>query len=294
MNSAISKLAELIWKAGVFRFWHRKTYWADRTWVYFCSQDEERVRESVAQGNREMPRMLRFSCKSRLTFTPSLADRTLAVNLQHTHHTPYTDRQLSTEVVEFIQARNAVATPGEIHRDLQVSRPLGWQSATAHQIYYLWQQSNSSIWRRDEDPLASAQTLLSEHKECTSSLYISANLRAVAFYVSDAIGTLASRTKELAMDATFGTKDMAMDLFAVLAEVDGTGVPLAYCFTELFKDNSSGVRNAEPGATTGILEFLRPLQASGFDPTFFGTDKDSSEISAIRQVWPRTTIQLCF
>ncbi|KAH8656329.1 hypothetical protein BGZ61DRAFT_500287 [Ilyonectria robusta] len=213
--------------------------------------------------------MARFPCKSRLTFKPALGDRTLAVNLQHIYHTPYTDRQLSPAVVEFIQARNAIATPG-------------WQSATPSQVYYLWQQSNSSIWRRDQDPLASAQILLSEHQECTSSLYFSENLRAIAFYVSDAIRILASRAKELAIDATFGTNNMGMDLFAVLAEVDGTGVPLAYCFTELFKDNDRGVRRAKPGASTGILEqFLRPLQTSGFDPTFFGTDKD------------RTTIQLC-
>ena len=129
-------------------------------------------------------------------------------------------------------------------------------------------------------------------------LYYSANLRAAAFYVSDAIGTLASRTKELAMDATFGTNKMAMDLFAVLAEVDGTGVPLAYCFTELFKDNSSGVRNAEPGTTTGILEqFYDCFKLLGLirpSLELTKTDKDSSEISAIRQVWPRTTIQLCF
>jgi hypothetical protein len=97
------------------------------------------------------------------------------------------------------------------------------------------------------------------------------------------------------MDANFGTNNMAMDLFAVLAEVNGTGVPLAYCFTQLFKDNDRGVRRTEPGALTAILEqFLRPLQASGFNPTFFGTDKDSSEISAIRPVWPGTTIQLCY
>ena len=69
---------------------------------------------------------------------------------------------------------------------------------------------------------------------------------------------------------------MAITLFVVLAEVDGTGVPLAYCFMNTFKDNGHGIRRAEPGATTAILDhFLRPLQDSRFDPTFFGTDKAS-------------------
>ena len=63
----------------------------------------------------------------------------------------------------------------------------------------------------------------------------------------------------------------------------------------MFKDNSQGVRQADPGATTNLLDqFLRPLCEAGFNPTFFGTDKDFSEISAIRQVWPNATIQLCY
>ena len=43
-------------------------------------------------------------------------------------------------------------------------------------------------------------------------------------------------------------------LFAVLAEVDGTRVPLAYYFMDTFKDNGHGIRRAEPGATTAILD----------------------------------------
>lgn len=102
--------------------------------------------------------------------------------------------------------------------------------------------------------------MLLEHLECTLSLYSIANLRAIAFYVSDSINTLVSRVKELSINATFKTNNIAIDLFAVLAEVDSTGVLLAYCFTELFRDNSRGIRRAESGALTAILEqFLRPL-----------------------------------
>jgi hypothetical protein len=39
------------------------------------------------------------------------------------------------------------------------------------------------------------------------------------------------------MDATYGTNNAGVELFAVLAEVDGTGVPLAYCLVEVFEDN---------------------------------------------------------
>jgi hypothetical protein len=295
LNSAINMLAEVIWRKGGFRFWHRRTKPETLTYVYFCSQDGDRVPDSMATGQRDAPRMERFSCQSYLTFIPSFEDRSLTITLRHSYHTLYTDRQLSPEVLEFVRARNAFSTPAEIYKDLQAAQPSGWELATSQQVYYQWQQANSKIWRRDPDPLVSAQRLLSEHPGYKSSMYFTLNVRGMAFYISDSISALTSRTKELAIDATFGTNNMAMTLFAVLAEVDGTGVPLAYCFMDTFKDNGHGIRRAEPGATTAILDqFLRPLQDSGFDPTFFGTDKDFSEIAAIRQVWPNARIQLCY
>ena len=44
-----------------------------------------------------------------------------------------------------------------------------------------------------------------------------------------------------------------------------------------------------------ILEqFLRRIQQAGFSPTFFGTDKDLSEINAIKHVWPKAKHQVCY
>src|ERR1700761_4865619 len=95
MTNAISKLAEIIWNKGGFRFWHRTTIRKDRTYIYSCSQDAERAPKSVAQGQRDAPRMERFSCRSQLVFRPSLGDRNLTVILKHTYHIPYRDHQLS-------------------------------------------------------------------------------------------------------------------------------------------------------------------------------------------------------
>ena len=100
---------------------------------------------------------------------------------------------------------------------------------------------------------------------------------------------------KLAIDATHGTNNSALNLYAVLAEHDGTGVPLAYLFVGNARD-ASPVDSAI-GAATNIFEpFLRGLQSvnSQLNPTFFGCDKDFSEINAIRQVYPSVTIQLCY
>ena len=54
-----------------------------------------------------------------------------------------------------------------------------------------------------------------------------------------------------------------MDLFVVLAELDGTGVPLAYLFVETLA-SGGGVKSIDPGAMPHVLDqFLRPLKISG-------------------------------
>ena len=95
------------------------------------------------------------------------------------------------------------------------------------------------------------------------------------------------------MDATFGTNNAGMDLFAILAELDGTGIPLAYCFVQTISVEDT--RHSGPGALTAILDqFLRVLKSEGLDPAFFGVDKDFSEIAAVKQVFPSAKVQLCF
>lgn len=46
--------------------------------------------------------------------------------------------------------------------------------------------------------------------------------------------------------------------------------------------------------TCVLRQLLQPLKVKGFNPTFFGCDKDRSEIAAIRLVWPDASIQLCY
>ena len=72
-----------------------------------------------------------------------------------------------------------------------------------------------------------------------------------------------------------------MDLYAVLAELDGTGAPMAYLFVK--KDRLTGTAPTG-GITQILLKFLRPLQERIIAPLFVGCDKDMSEITAIQQI----------
>jgi hypothetical protein len=51
--------------------------------------------------------MERFKCESRLILNPSFEQRAMEISIHHHYHTPYSDRSLSSEVVDFIQERMA-------------------------------------------------------------------------------------------------------------------------------------------------------------------------------------------
>ena len=74
--------------------------------------------------------------------------------------------------------------------------------------------------------------------------------------------------KEVAMDGTFGTNHSGMDLFALLAEFDGSGFPLGYFFVETISVERD--RPSVAGALAGSIEqLLQVFKDSGLKPSFF-------------------------
>jgi hypothetical protein len=228
-----------------------------------------------------------------------LQNRTLSLSIHHEWHEPYEDIQLSPMVQELIQSRVSTKTPSEIYRELR-DIPEG-KLVTRHQVYYIWQKANAEIWQRDPDPFISATMLLSEDNgyQHHHGVFTAGNVRALAFFAPKPIKRLAKSATQL-VDATFGTNSGGMDLFAVLAELEGTGVPLGYCLVELLKPpqaNSVQTKplRADPGAMTNVIQqFLERLKAFGLNPRCFAVDKDPAEIAAVTAVWPGIKIQLCY
>lgn len=84
-------------------------------------------------------------------------------------------------------------------------------------------------------------------------------------------------TKEVAINATYGTNNAGIQKFVVLAKLDGTEAPLAYFFFE--KDVT--LASVFLGTLTQILDqFLRYLCQAGLFPSFLCCDKDKSELNA--------------
>ena len=295
------ELSDIIWKAGGFRFKHTGTN-QNFAYTYHCSQDLMHARSYQsaveAEKQRDGRSMARFPCKSKLNMRPCLQDRTLSLSIHHEWHTPYEDIELPPMVQGLIISRVSSRTPSEIYRELRDIAEA--RTVTRHQVYYLWQKANSEIWRRDADPLVSATMLLSEDHRYRDhhSIFTAGNVRALGFFASEPIARVTKTTPQLVMDATYGTNSGGMDLFAVLAEVEGTGVPLAYCLVELVKpQNPTDTKpfRAVPGAMTCVIQqFLERLKGYGLNPRSFAIDKDPAEIGAVHAVWPGLTIQLCY
>src|SRR6202008_5025746 len=69
----------------------------------------------------------------------------------------------------------------------------------------------------------------------------------------------------------------------VLGSVRGAGFPVAYMLVK----NQVGVKDAQFQA---VRKFLRELKERGLRPKFFHSDKDWSQIKAIRSLWPESQI----
>ncbi|KAE8181682.1 hypothetical protein CF328_g8764, partial [Tilletia controversa] len=177
--------------------------------------------------------------------------------------------------------------------------PVETDKTTQKQVYYWWRQRSSAIWRPHDNAFLSAMASIQQDQTTAGSAPPSANVsarlieshgqvRGMMLLAEGLIETLAASTIEISMDGTFGTNNAGHELLGVLAEMDGTGVPLAYCFLDT-RDLP------EDGCKINIIkEVLNALKDRGIDPQFVGCDKDSAEIAAFRSVWPQSKIQLCY
>ena len=78
-----------------------------------------------------------------------------------------------------------------------------------------------------------------------------------------------------------------MELFAGVADMLGKGLPLAYLFI------STEVDAAPYTNQTALIAWMGAIRALGIDPEFTLSDKDQSEINALKHVWPQAKHQLC-
>jgi len=78
-----------------------------------------------------------------------------------------------------------------------------------------------------------------------------------------------------------------MELFAGVADMLGEGLPLSYLFI------TTDANAAPYTKQTALIAWMGAIRSLGIDPQFVLSDKDQSEINALKRVWPQAKHQLC-
>ncbi|RDX40007.1 hypothetical protein OH76DRAFT_1366849 [Lentinus brumalis] len=237
-----------------------------------------------------------FDCHGWLFITVSETSDTATVKLSHRlAHVYYYPIDLPNDVVDLIQ-NNPNMTVNQLWTDIlkQHPEPLFERKS----VYAKWAQQDRLRWKRDDDELKSARILLDEAKAGGShaELYtVEAvdlpeveGFTALAFALPNILRKWGGRIREIALDSAWNTNGSGFELYALLGEVYGSGIPLGY----LLLRSSAGVKGGKEQFLTHFLGAIRDkwnIQAH-----FTLTDKDWSEINACRASYPDAKHQLCY
>ncbi|KAL3697968.1 hypothetical protein R1sor_012044 [Riccia sorocarpa] len=105
-----------------------------------------------------------------------------------------------------------------------------------------------------------------------------------------------STVKEVLTDSTSKTNDLQFEMFALIGNLGGFGVPLCYMFylKKTSVDESTPNGYQARGCRKGLLyEWMCKLREKGLRLAFFITDKDACQIEAAQRSIPEMHVQLC-
>ncbi|KAK7206714.1 hypothetical protein BZA70DRAFT_112439 [Myxozyma melibiosi] len=239
----------------------------------------------------------RVYCKSSLSLEINLQQQTVRLRLSHEHHVGYEDLSTTPEVKDFVYRRIAgfSSTQDDVNYGLRNhgAIPGAWSVNEMH-IQQLWRKANEENCRLHPDPRQSTLLLLEEYPAFTGKQYTADNMYCIAIFSNDIISRIKSTVNEVAIETTYKINRTDVELFSILAEVDGTGIPVCYAFLETLP-GPDGERSADPDAITSIFKTLfLDLKQTGIEPEYFGCSENQRERAAIEQALPDTKVHFSF
>ncbi|KII86095.1 hypothetical protein PLICRDRAFT_115218, partial [Plicaturopsis crispa FD-325 SS-3] len=297
MKERADALAGLIWEMMRYRFTYHSKYdhrkkrsaGVKARFMYHCAQNSERQ-----QGPRKVPdtgkrrdkeAMHVFDCKGWLHITLDDVSDIVFVKLDHQEaHVPYWPIDIPSDVEQFLW------------KEILKKHPT--PSFSRKSIYQMWSELTSQEWKRDPDEMKSAKILLDEarEREDVDNLYAAQTIpitdeegyTSVAFALPDVLRKWGGRVREVSLDSAWNTNGSGYEVYALLGEVYGSGVPLAYIIIR----SDSGSPGGKERYISQLLRFVRDQWE--IRAIFTLTDKDWSEINAFLDAYPDAKHQLCF
>ncbi|KAJ7583748.1 hypothetical protein C8J56DRAFT_1054275 [Mycena floridula] len=179
--------------------------------------------------HRDKDAMESFACKGWLHITLSESSDIAFVKIRHDNdHVPYW----------------CIDVPEDIQQ--------GFEDIWS--CYRLWAAENSKKWKRDDDEVKSAHILLEEACKLKNlPADDSDGFTAIAFALPESIRKWGGQIRELALDSAWNTNHSSFEVYVLLGEVYGSGLPLGY----LLIQSNQGVAGGKEQAIKRRLSILR-------------------------------------
>ncbi|KZV79202.1 hypothetical protein EXIGLDRAFT_661315 [Exidia glandulosa HHB12029] len=163
-------------------------------------------------------------------------------------------------------------------------------------VHNHWAATDRLRWCRDTDQLKSARILL-ENGRTAGNLGMYAvhpidmapeeGFETLAWALPDVMKSWQGRIREVSMDSAWETNGRRFELYALIGEAYGSGLPLGF----LLLQNNGG---AEGGIQRCLEQFIKHFVDQMPSILYTHTDKNLPEINAFRAVATWTKHQLCF
>ncbi|KIO23612.1 hypothetical protein M407DRAFT_47609, partial [Tulasnella calospora MUT 4182] len=242
--------------------------------------------------------MSTFDCLGRITvaLSESMADKHADITVSHSQdHVPYCYISLPTNVQEIVKT-SPDKDPTQIWQEVLKRYPKPQFSCDS--VYQMWHNREKAKWKSDVDEVTSARNLLKKGLksgglgeyafECVE-IEEPEGMSVIAFSLPEMVKRWCDRIWEIALDSAWGTNHAGYEVFTILGEAYGSGLPLGYLLLKAIGDLAEGSKRR---VLEEFLKHFRDRWRLVVKVTL--SDKDWSEIGACQRIFPDAKHQLCF
>jgi hypothetical protein len=277
----------------------------------FCSQRIERQHkhpcdQPVQRISEVRPAIERFPCNGKIKININIPLKRVKLTFNHLYHQQptYRETRLPQVAINWIKTNlNHNLRKVEFHKRLSEEKLIDPTKHTYHQVYY-WalKLSAGQYITNIKNQVISTKDYMQRPELIDAGykliLHIENNfVRALGFTTPFMNNISKDNINELIIDSTFKTNQEKFELFALIINCGGFGMPLAYLYLDTFTASEDLLQNPINNINNRVMAlavFFQSMRAEQILPSFILLDKDMGQIAAVQEAWSWTTnIQLC-
>ena len=234
--------------------------------------------------------------------------RQVKLKFDHLYHQQptytYRENRLPQVAINWIKTNlNHNLRKVEFHKRLSEEKLIDPTKHTYHQVYY-WalKLSAGQYITNIKNQVISTKDYIQRPELINAGYKLILHIendfvRALGFTTPFMNNISKNNINELIIDSTFKTNQEKFELFALIINCGGFGMPLAYLYLDTFTASEDLLRNPINNINNRVMAltvFFQSIRAEQILPSFILLDKDMGQIAAVQEAWSWTTnIQLC-